>query len=213
MGSVERERFIREAKAASALNHPNIVTIYEYGTDNGVDFIAMEHIQGATLTKLPGEGPVPLEKALNWSRQLAGALSIAHAAGIVHRDLKPGNVMVWPNGILKILDFGIATRRGNAAGVAGTAGIDLTLPGAIIGTPSYMSPEQARVEQVDFRSDIFSFGTMLYEFDAPGHSGWVFAAGNQRRAGFGAFSGRRPILRSASCRQRTHESPLDLPQD
>jgi Tol biopolymer transport system component/predicted Ser/Thr protein kinase len=159
-GAVERERFVREAKAASALNHPNIVTIYEFGSENGVDFIAMEYIEGSTLTQLLAAGPVRLTQALDWARQIAAALARAHAAGIVHRDLKPDNLMVTADGIVKILDFGIATR---SPGAPGTVRIDLTLPGTIVGTPAYMSPEQALGDIVDFRSDIFSFGTILYE--------------------------------------------------
>jgi serine/threonine protein kinase len=151
----EKRRFFREAKAASALNHPNIVTIYEYDSDDEVDFIAMEYIRGKTLHALLAEQRPPLETLLGYAVQAAGAIAAAHAAGIVHRDLKTKNIMVTEGGTVKVLDFGLAKESG--------ARIAETQSGAVLGTPAYMSPEQAKGEPADHRSDIFSFGVILYE--------------------------------------------------
>jgi predicted Ser/Thr protein kinase len=151
----EKRRFFREAKAASALNHPNIVTIYEYDSDAEVDFIAMEYIRGTTLHALLAEHRPPLETLLGYAVQAAGAVAAAHAAGIVHRDLKTKNIMVTEGGTVKVLDFGLAKESG--------ARIAETQTGAVLGTPAYMSPEQAKGEPTDHRSDIFSFGVILYE--------------------------------------------------
>jgi len=156
----EKRRFFREAKAASALNHPNIVTIYEYDSDQEVDFIAMEYIRGKTLHALLAEHSLPMEALLGYALQAAGAVAAAHAAGIIHRDLKTKNIMVTEPlvekaGLVKVLDFGLAKQA--AAGVADTH------RGMVLGTPAYMSPEQAKGEPVDQRSDIFSFGIILYE--------------------------------------------------
>jgi serine/threonine protein kinase len=163
-GGHEKQRFAREAKAASALNHPNIVTIYEFNTECGLDFIAMEYIQGATLNKLIGERKLPLETLLEYARQAAGAIAKAHAAGIVHRDLKPNNIMVTAEGVVKVLDFGLAKQEHSAASdPESTQTQALTVAGTVVGTPAYMSPEQAMGEPADWRSDIFSFGVLLYE--------------------------------------------------
>lgn len=151
----EKRRFFREAKAASALNHPNIVTIYEYDSDKEVDFIAMEYIRGKTLHALLAEHSLPMETLLGYAVQAAVAVTAAHGAGIVHRDLKTKNIMVTEQGLVKALDFGLAKQA--AAGVADTQS------GLVLGTPAYMSPEQAKGEPVDQRSDIFSFGIILYE--------------------------------------------------
>jgi predicted Ser/Thr protein kinase len=159
----EGRRLVREAQAASALNHPNIVTIYEYGTAGGAGFLAMEYVRGATLEALLAGNPrPPLQVWLGYARQIATGLAKAHAAGIVHRDLKPGNVMVTEDGVIKILDFGLARHEVPAETGAATM-VALTRQGAILGTPAYMSPEQALGERVDQRSDVFSFGVMLYE--------------------------------------------------
>jgi len=152
----EKRRFVREAKAASALNHPNIVTIYEYDSDGAVDFIAMEYIRGATLHALLAGHRPSIQTLLEYAVQAAGAVAAAHAAGIVHRDLKTNNIMVTEAGTVKVLDFGLAKQTGG-----GDA--DVTQAGATLGTPAYMSPEQARGEPADARSDIFSFGVILYE--------------------------------------------------
>ncbi|MCX6630803.1 MAG: protein kinase, partial [Candidatus Solibacter sp.] len=160
-GTAGRGRLMREAQAASALNHPNIVTVYEIGHDAGVDFIAMECVDGRTLGDLGAHRP-PLRETLPIAIQIADALSAAHAAGIVHRDLKPANIMVTERGQVKILDFGIA--KVNPAGDSeSNATQTLTLSGQIVGTVAYMSPEQAAGKDIDWRSDIFSFGCVLYE--------------------------------------------------
>jgi len=160
-GTAGRGRLIREAQAASALNHPNIVTVYEIGQDAGVDFIAMERVEGRTLGEIAARRP-PLREMLAVAIQIADAIAAAHAAGIVHRDLKPGNIMVTERGLAKILDFGIA--KVAAAGDAESDSTQtLTMSGQILGTVAYMSPEQAAGRDVDWRSDIFSFGCVLYE--------------------------------------------------
>jgi len=167
-----KRRFVQEAKAASALNHPNIITIYDIDTSGGVDFIAMECVEGQTLSRLISRRPLPLEQALDYGVQIASALAAAHRAGITHRDLKPGNVMVTgPEGsghpgLVKVLDFGLA--KLTEAGVPGEDQPTRTLQqqteeGALLGTVAYMSPEQAEGKPVDSRSDIFSFGVLLYE--------------------------------------------------
>jgi len=154
-----KQRLMREARTASALSHPNIVGIHEVGSDNGVDFIAMEFVEGKTLQELvPGKG-LPLGKALDYAVQIAGGLAKAHAAGVVHRDLKPGNIMVTPDGLVKLLDFGLARRVQLEPGQDTT----VTIEGEIIGTPAYMSPEQAEGKPLDARSDVFSFGLVLYQ--------------------------------------------------
>jgi predicted Ser/Thr protein kinase len=160
----DRRRFLREAKAASALNHPNIITIHEFNSEDGQDFIAMEYIEGKTLDKAVSPS-LPLGKRLDYARQIAGALAKAHAAGIVHRDLKPGNIMVAKDGQVKVLDFGLAKQERSPAGrTEDTQTIDaITMHGALMGTPAYMSPEQVSGEEVDHRSDIFSFGIILYQ--------------------------------------------------
>src|SRR5262249_3063045 len=152
-------RFVREAKAASALNHPNIVTIYEFDSHEGLDFIAMEYIQGATLNTLLEQRNLPLITLLEYTRQAAEAIARAHQAGITHRDLKPGNIMVTNEGVVKVLDFGLAKRQS----AVGESHQTLTAAGLAVGTPAYMSPEQVLGENDDWRSDIFSFGVILYE--------------------------------------------------
>lgn len=173
------ERLLREATLASALNHPNIVTIHETGTFENDRYIAMELVDGRTLRKLAEEG-LPLERTVAIARQIAEALAVAHAAQIVHRDIKPDNVMVRPDGYIKLLDFGLA-RVHQATISAGPTGM-ATEPGLIVGTVGYMSPEQARGESVPPEADIFSFGAMLYElvtgrhpFMAASHLGTLHA--------------------------------------
>ncbi len=156
-----RRRFIREAQSASALNHPNILTIYEIGTAAGLDYIAMEYVAGETLADLLRNGPVDEDRALRIAAQIADALEAAHAESIVHRDLKPSNIMVAAGDRVKVVDFGLA--KPVAASATGeTAGV-LTEQGAVIGTTPYMSPEQAAGRAVDGRSDLFSLGIVLYE--------------------------------------------------
>jgi TolB-like protein/tRNA A-37 threonylcarbamoyl transferase component Bud32 len=157
-----RRRFVREARTASALNHPNILVIYEIDAKEGLDYIAMEYVPGGTLAGLIASGPVAGDRALRLAAQVADALAAAHAAGIVHRDLKPSNIMMPAEDRVKIVDFGLAKLTGPAAPTDETSDL-VTLGGAILGTASYMSPEQAAGRAVDARSDLFSFGTILYE--------------------------------------------------
>jgi len=161
-----KRRFVQEAKSASALNHPNIVTIYDIDSADGIDFIAMELIVGKTLERwIPRHG-LRLNEALKYSVQIADALAAAHSAGIVHRDLKPNNVMVTEQGLVKVLDFGLAKLTEPSAPPEDEATRTLkatTEEGTIVGTASYMSPEQAEGKKIDARSDTFSFGALLYE--------------------------------------------------
>jgi serine/threonine protein kinase/Flp pilus assembly protein TadD len=160
-------RFEQEARAASALNHPNIVTVYEIGEAGGLHFIALEYVAGCTLRQHLRDARPELGAALELVIQIAGALQAAHEAGITHRDIKPENLMVRPDGLVKVLDFGLAklTEKQNPQSAIRNLQ-SLTEPGTVLGTVSYMSPEQARGQQVDARSDIFSLGIMLYEMIA-----------------------------------------------
>ena len=164
--SGSRRRFFHEAKSASALNHPNIVTIYEIGAERGIDHIVMECVEGVTLRDRI-HGGLTFVDAVHYAVQIADALTAAHAKGIVHRDLKPVNIMVTPKGLVKVLDFGIAKIIAPGGELrlseADTTPTALTVAGGVIGTISYMSPEQARGAKVDWRSDIFSFGIVFYE--------------------------------------------------
>jgi len=161
-------RFVREAKSASALNQPNIITIHEIGEAEGTHFIASEYIQGETLHTRLKQTPLDLKTTLDIAIQVASALNAAHKAGIIHRDIKPENVMIRPDGLVKILDFGIAklsTKRAEPTAEEAATALKQqgTSPGVIIGTANYMSPEQARGKAVNAQSDIFSFGIVLYE--------------------------------------------------
>ena len=155
-------RFVREAQSASALNHPNIVTIYEIGEDAGTTFIAMELVEGTPLDTALAGGVLPIVTALDYAMQAADALAAAHARGIVHRDIKPANIVITPEGRVKVLDFGLAKliERGPSEP---TITAMATVPGIVMGTPAYMSPEQAEGRPVDARSDIFSLGAVIYE--------------------------------------------------
>ena len=156
----QRRRFLQEARAASALNDPHIITIHDVLSEAGTEFLVMEFVEGRTLRQVIDAGPIAIDQALGWSAEIAGALAIAHAAGIVHRDLKPANVMVTTRGLVKVLDFGIAkVAQGADEETAGA----LTRVGDVMGTAEYMSPEQARGAAVDHRTDIFSLGAILFE--------------------------------------------------
>jgi serine/threonine-protein kinase len=158
-------RFTHEARSASALNHPNIVTIHEVGTERGTPYIVMEHVEGRDLRSLAHDAPLPNKETLDIAVQIADGLAAAHEKGIVHRDLKPENVMLTKDGFVKILDFGLAKIIKPAEDDEETVVLDLpaTNPGTILGTVGYMSPEQAKGDRLDFRSDQFALGAILYE--------------------------------------------------
>ena len=188
-------RFVQEARAASALNHPHIVTIYDIGEDAGTTFIAMELVDGTPLDTLLAQGPLPIATALEYGEQIASALEAAHASGIIHRDIKPANIIVTRDGRAKVLDFGLAklVERGPAeATVTGTS------PGLILGTAAYMSPEQAEGRAISTRSDIFSFGAVLYEM----------LGGQRAFAGDSALAVMSAILRSEPAALRTLRSSV-----
>ena len=164
---IRKQRFEREAKTISSLNHPHICVLYDVGHQDGTDYLVMECLEGETLAKRLEKGPLPLEQVLKFGGQLADALDKAHRRGVVHRDLKPGNIMLTPTGV-KLLDFGLAKpaiplNTGLTLTAAATPSTPMTQQGTILGTFQYMSPEQIEGKELDGRSDIFSLGAVLYE--------------------------------------------------
>ena len=164
---VRKQRFEREAKTISSLNHPHICVLHDVGSQDGIDYLVMECVEGETLARRLEKGPLPLEQVLKYGAQIADALDKAHRNGIVHRDLKPGNIMLTATGV-KLLDFGLAKVAAPPTSVDTlTAGVTQSSPmteqGAILGTFQYMSPEQIEGKELDGRSDIFSLGAVLYE--------------------------------------------------
>jgi len=161
--STARKRFLREAKSAAALDHPYICHIHEVGEVEGKSFISMEYVQGETLKDKLSQGPLPLKDALEKATEVVEALEEAHKQGIVHRDVKPSNIMLTPQGHVKVMDFGLAKQVTPVEGQEQEITTALTQQGSTLGTVPYMSPEQVRGQVVDTRSDIFSFGVVLYE--------------------------------------------------
>src|SRR5687768_3116156 len=189
------QRFRHEAHAASSLNHPNIVVVHDFGELDGRPYIVTELVEGMTLRERIQSGPLPIREAIEIALQGTSALSAAHARGLVHRDVKPENVMVRPDGYVKVLDFGLAKlASAEHAPPAGAASACLTGPGHAAGTPAYMSPEQARAEPLDARTDVFSIGAVLYEMVT----------------GRRAFSGESPAVIFAGILAGTPDAPARL---
>jgi serine/threonine protein kinase len=157
-----KKRLFVEARAAAKLDHPNICSVYEVGEEDGRQFIVMQYVEGETLDVRASRNPLPLSEILTVASQVADALAEAHAHTIIHRDIKPSNIMLTRRGQAKVMDFGLAKSIGGTADSDANTQIVLTTPGTILGTLPYMSPEQVRGEQVDARSDVFSFGVTLY---------------------------------------------------
>ena len=159
-------RFEQEARAAAALNHPNILAVYDVGTSNDVPYVVSELLEGRTLRQVLESGALTTRKAIDYGAQIASGLAAAHEKGIIHRDIKPENIVVTKDGRIKILDFGLAKLAGMPSADGAHATMTETGPGMVVGTVGYMSPEQLRAEPVDARSDVFSLGAVLYEMFA-----------------------------------------------
>src|SRR5262249_51766549 len=164
---VRKQRFEREAKIISSLNHPHICVLHDIGHQDGIDYLVMEYVEGETLAKRLQKGPLPLEQVLKFGAQIADALDKAHRSGVVHRDLKPGNIVLAATGV-KLLDFGLAKPVSPVVSeatltAASKSSTPMTEEGTIVGTFRYMSPEQVEGKEVDGRSDLFSLGAVLYE--------------------------------------------------
>ena len=192
-----KQRFEREAKTISSLNHPHICTLYDIGSQDGIDFLVMEYLEGETLAARLTKGALPLDQALRYAAEIADALDKAHRKGITHRDLKPGNIMITKAGT-KLLDFGLAKLKQPAAGAGGmsalpTASAGLTMQGTILGTLQYMSPEQLEGKDADARTDSFAFGAVLYEM-ATGRK--AFEGGSQASLITAIMSGDPPAMAS-----------------
>src|SRR5579859_1704639 len=196
-----KRRFVFEARAASALNHPNIITVHDVASEDGMDYIVMEFVVGKSLDQRIGRKGLKLSEVLKYGSQIADALSAAHAAGIVHRDLKPGNIMVTESGLVKVLDFGLAKVAASGP-MAATLTTKQTEEGAIVGTIAYMSPEQAEGKPVDVRSDIFSFGSVLYEMI----TGRQAFRGESKLSTLSAIIAKDPVLPSSI----VPETPMEL---
>ncbi len=207
-----RKRFLREAKSAAAVDHPFICHIHEVGEVEGKSFISLEYVKGETLKDKLAQGPLPVKDALVKATEVAEALQEAHKQGIVHRDLKPSNIMLTPQGHVKVMDFGLAKRVTPVEDQEQEITTALTKQGSTLGTVPYMSPEQVRGQEVDTRSDIFSFGVVLYEMLAGVNpfkkSGHMDTATARPRRPCGA-STRRRRLRATDRPRR----PLDSPRD
>lgn len=202
-----RRRFVHEAQAASALNHPNIITIYDIVSDGGTQYLVMEYVAGKTLLELIPKDGLPVPQAIQYASQMAEALSAAHTAGLIHRDLKPANIMVTSSGLVKLLDFGLAKLIGptsvdDTARTATRIEAPLTVDGSMMGTVNYMSPEQAEGRALDARSDIFSFGAVLYEM----------VTGHRAFGGNSAISTLTAVLRDDSrpMVELAPDAPLEL---
>src|SRR6185503_20240086 len=200
------QRFVSEAKAASALNHPNILTIYEFGEAGAARFIVSEHIEGKTLRELIRASRVRLPEILDISIQITSALAAAHKAHLVHRDIKPENIMVRPDGYVKVLDFGLAKlleqkTKSLISSEEPTVRLNLTAKGMVVGTVNYMSPEQAKGERVDERTDIFSLGVLIYEMLA---NKPPFAGGNAIET-FASILNKEPVPLSRLTPEVPHE--------